>query len=574
MPARMTQLENRVVRIFDSSVLVGRFTLVSATLFLVFVFSPSVGHFQVHDFLDHVVTLNSIWARYSLPFDYESPLPYILGGNVTSGMLGMSDLSPLKFIFWTFSPEVAVWISESLARTLAMLGLFGSIRLLLHEEKNYPFPAVAGSIAYALMPYYPSMSWIMATFALTLFAVLRFNSSQNVIAPMALIVISAQFGNVAWGGFLSPLIVVLGLTLSFLQRRKVELVALKVLSSIVGIAIASAGLIWTIFVTDFESHRAEFGSSSEIESNKVGLFLDGLPSAFTDGTYHYSAGNSGVFWGSPILFPLLLLAMVLFARRRGTSYEVGAIPNRTLLALLGLQALIAIWYQLDVSGIFSLAGLLDIPFQTNRLIAMAPLLWALILSFAMFGLSRWLSRPLLAALSLAIVVILGGLNNTQIRSSLERTFGFENDSKVATVVDYMDKDRYQTIWGQLPLELRKSKFVSLGPDPMVASMNGFNSADGYVYNYPRKYKQAFRQIIAFELSKPEGRLSYFDDWGSRVYLFPRDVEETDYEYDWCAAQRIGVKAIISDRNLSDVEWASLVVEHEGLRVYRIVANCP
>jgi hypothetical protein len=47
----------------------------------------------------------------------------------------------------------------------------------------------------------------------------------------------------------------------------------------------------------------------------------------------------------------------------------------------------------------------------------------------------------------------------------------------------------------------------------------FHTLDGYWSNYPLSHKHAFREIIADELEKSPALKSYFDDWGSRVYLF-------------------------------------------------------
>tara|TARA_Y100001935_G_C17108890_1_gene409808 strand:- start:332 stop:676 length:345 start_codon:yes stop_codon:yes gene_type:complete len=47
--------------------------------------------------------------------------------------------------------------------------------------------------------------------------------------------------------------------------------------------------------------------------------------------------------------------------------------------------------------------------------------------------------------------------------------------------------------------------------------------DAYFYNYPLSYKYLFRKTIEDELSKDDKIKTYFDDWGSRCYLFSSEL---------------------------------------------------
>ena len=65
----------------------------------------------------------------------------------------------------------------------------------------------------------------------------------------------------------------------------------------------------------------------------------------------------------------------------------------------------------------------------------------------------------------------------------------------------------------------KYRVAHLGISPAPALMHGFYTVDGYSNNYPLEYKHRFRQVIARELDKNEYTRLYFDQWGSRCYLF-------------------------------------------------------
>ncbi len=62
--------------------------------------------------------------------------------------------------------------------------------------------------------------------------------------------------------------------------------------------------------------------------------------------------------------------------------------------------------------------------------------------------------------------------------------------------------------------------------PAIALYNGLSTADGYWVNYSLDYKHRFREIMASELAMDKSLRSYFDNWGSRCYLFSHELGTT------------------------------------------------
>ena len=79
--------------------------------------------------------------------------------------------------------------------------------------------------------------------------------------------------------------------------------------------------------------------------------------------------------------------------------------------------------------------------------------------------------------------------------------------------------------GQVQEEYR---VASLGMCPAVALEAGFYCIDGYSNNYSLEYKHEFRKIIEAELEKCQPMKGYFDDWGSRCYLFTEESQNYYY----------------------------------------------
>ena len=48
--------------------------------------------------------------------------------------------------------------------------------------------------------------------------------------------------------------------------------------------------------------------------------------------------------------------------------------------------------------------------------------------------------------------------------------------------------------------------------------------DAYSTNYPLEYKYQFRKVIEKELEKSTNLKSYYDNWGSRCYIFSAELD--------------------------------------------------
>jgi hypothetical protein len=81
-------------------------------------------------------------------------------------------------------------------------------------------------------------------------------------------------------------------------------------------------------------------------------------------------------------------------------------------------------------------------------------------------------------------------------------------------------DRVETVIGK-PRGSFKLAFV--GIPPSVAHLNGFSTVDGYWYLYPIEYKKRFRRVIANEIARDPELETYFDQFGSRAYVFSAEL---------------------------------------------------
>lgn len=117
-----------------------------------------------------------------------------------------------------------------------------------------------------------------------------------------------------------------------------------------------------------------------------------------------------------------------------------------------------------------------------------------------------------------------------------------------------------------------NKVMSIGLDPMVATVHGIYVIDGYYSLYPQEYKKRFREIIEEELNINPYYKKYFDEWGSRLYTTlyrPKNIDLLSLNYD--KAKNIGAKYIISSLKLNS-EKLELIYgncDEENFCLYKI-----
>jgi hypothetical protein len=151
------------------------------------------------------------------------------------------------------------------------------------------------------------------------------------------------------------------------------------------------------------------------------------------------------------------------------------------------------------------------PLQFDRLVWAAPGVAFLGLAAAAVVVRRSVGRGVGTAV-VAVALIVQGT------SSLGAADFAGADRAVLTLDEFYSPDQFDEV-RMLLGDAGVARVVSVGFHPHVAVYNGFDAADGYWYSYPLEYKVRFRRLIAPALDADPGLAFYFDDWGSRAYVF-------------------------------------------------------
>ncbi len=159
----------------------------------------------------------------------------------------------------------------------------------------------------------------------------------------------------------------------------------------------------------------------------------------------------------------------------------------------------------------------------------------------MDGSAKWhLYIPQTVKLLVLIIVLYPTINLIKVNSYFYMNVNQINNG--SGITGYITWENYyaEELMQQIDEAIGKDKttyrVAHLGVSPAPSLMHGFYTVDGYSNNYPLEYKHRFRQIIAEELAQNEEMCLYFDEWGSRCYLF----NATTGTY-WNLAKNTGVQ---------------------------------
>jgi hypothetical protein len=549
---------------------------------------PENAYYPKHDFLDHIVTLSSVWAEESTFFKPTETLPRLLNGSIPAGSLGISDLSVPHYLYAIFPTAIAMGISEIVGRTVSYFAMFFLTLSLLGKSDSAKWAAVVAGISFALMPYWPVITWTLAALALSMLGIIRlYQNERHRWFWMMVLVAAPHLAYFAWGGFLQPLFVFATLLVAVLRSRVNKFLVAGVTIGVVSSIVSALGLIRVLTSAQFTSHREDWPTGAVVNFSEAGNALQIFPAVFFGGTYHFgtifSAGASSRLLILFVLAASLLFSLVamLRSRHRGKpGYQ--SIPRMyrsafTVFLVLGVfQVVVSVIFVAENSGLTALALLFQVPFQISRIIAFSPIIWALILgttAYLVFISVQPKQLKLLAFLGSLLVIVQAVLVHPSISSSVRSALGLSTSSGLSTYEQYFQPETYNKLLTALNARDISASSLSFGLDPMVAAQNGFIALDGYVYNYPLSYKREFAKIIEEDLAQPGGQLEYFRDWGSRLYLFDRGVPASELRFDWCQAQQMGARAVLSARDLSELDSLALLEIVDQVHLYEIVELC-
>jgi hypothetical protein len=565
-----------------------------AIIFFISYGVPTEIVYPSHDFLDSTFVIIKARAAVQHFFlNLDAQVEGLVGGVPLSG-LGISDFNLGYNLYLLMDPFSAFAVNEVVARGVGFVGIYLLLtRYVLAEVPHAEIVAAGTGILFALMPYYERSGTITLQ-PLFFYALINLCQNRSRLLSYFIILLFPFYSRFFLGGFAVIAMIFVAWLWAVTLRKPY---ATRLL--IVGIVVAAVNIavefrsIYLVFFTDFRSHRLDWNPNFNWYPNRtfgytfLRLFLENV----IFGQFHNHSGQFPVPLVATILAGVLALTKWIDQRRRlepidSESERVQKRLYHLLGAIVAATLGISLFNGAEESGLTTLWFLFPIPVQVSRINVLHPVAWQLIFAISIAVLILQFPRQgFVVAASFAGLALVQGLSTSlslrprviNIVSPIAQHLfcgvpGLDFTCKprhVTTIAEYYRQNTYAELARQIGRAKTEYFVVSYDIDPMIAVFNGFKALDGYVENYPLKYKREFRNIIARELDDDSVAKTNFDEWGNQVYLFGKSRPDGEIRIDFCAARGMGAEYVITPLWLRGGELLKLVANVEGLHAYAI-----
>jgi len=453
----------------------------------------------IHDNLDSEIPQYKLLANSNFNIDdMDAVITNIMGG-IPKNVL-RSSLSMQLLLFKIFSPFLAYSINQIIIRLIAFFGMY----LLLGKLKTDNDLIINGvALTFSLLPFWSMSGLTIAGLPIVLYSFLNIkNDESNIFDWLILIFIPFYSYFVLSYVFF---IFILGIIFIYdiYSNKKINksfLFGIILFSSL--FLLVEYRLIYNMFInSNYVSHRTVY------VPNNID-FISSLKKTirnFIFGQYH-AASLQQYFIG----FSVAISFIIMFIKKKINYKLIGL-----LLVTFAISLLYGFW---DWGGLYVLKNKISLlrSFNFSRFHWLHPLFWYIIFAISLkFIIDNWKKYG-----KFIVVILLIGQISFLFYSS---DFVTEYQRSGITYKKFYSEGLFKEIDQYINKEKKEYRVASLGIYPAVSLYNGFYTIDGYRFNYPLEYKHKFRKIISSELEKDESLKEYFDDWGSRCYIFSSEL---------------------------------------------------
>ena len=451
----------------------------------------------IHDYLDGIFIYPEIIRQNNAIWEFNSVMPFMNGIN--------RDAFPMTFP-WEFKPLInyffpgyaGVYLNLLVVKLVAFLGMWLLLNKFICKNRWITFII---SVIYAMIPFYVDFGLSSAGIPLLCFAILNLKNRTRIFINLLIIVLFGLFSSFPLSGFFVCIILFLYIIAIWYEEKQFNIYLILSLLLLSGIYILCnwpmmADFFWG---AEFIPHRKEW----IIDASFMDLIIEYVKDTFIMSQYH-----AGEFFVAPII---AIFCYVYYKYRK---------IDKTISSIMGLFVIIACFILI---GKFSVLLPFEVftSFQFDRFYFFYPAL-----CFIMVGKSIdivYTKKRNMALMLVIVLFICVFIRNKEYIVNCAKLVGVEL-SKEPSFKTYYDTSLFAQIHKDLNISNDYStKVVSLGMVPAIASYNGFWSLDGYISSYSLDYKHKFRKVIEKELNKSKIIHTYFDNWGSRCYLFSSEL---------------------------------------------------
>lgn len=451
-------------------------------------------------------------------------------------------------------------ISYAIVFALAFYGTYFCIKNL--TTSNLIATICAG--CFSMLPFYPVYGGAVAGIPLCIYAIDCLHQKKKIIFSNISLLLFTLTSHLVLSGY-----AVLGLWMVYLLYHLIKKSCNRF--EILGFF----GMIFTYIVINYKlfketilgsafgpSHRNEFINTSR-------PFFSSALDVFMNGSMHADSFHKH-------FIILILVSLIWFSikYKKISNFKKNLLQSG--LIIFGIIVLICLLF-----GFWNCTFIVELRntsvgilrnFQLDRFYWLLPALWYILLGIC---LGIWFydsSKPLLQIILVTILLIPTFLeikNNSYLYMSINQLNNGSGITGYITWDSYYSEDIMNEIEDTIGKDMSTYRIAHIGMTPAPALMHGFYTVDGYTTNYPLSYKHQFRKVISSELTNCPVAQDYFDNWGSRCYLFNSQsgisfmngksskIKYNSLKYNWYELKNIGCDYIFSCGEIEDASEIGL-----------------
>lgn len=507
----------------NKSLIISFLLLLSCFAFIIFLGEDA--SIRVHDNLEaNIAWYKSLVDQHLLLVSSYTPNETVMQApRIAFG----SEWSLIAWLFVWFKPIVAYNLNVILMSLVAFIGtyLFARDTLKL-SPKIAPFIA----LGFAFLPFWFSGGLSSAGQPLLFWSFDRILKKHNSFVDWIIFVLFPFYSSLILSGLFMMVLMVGYLGLSFLKKER-KIAYDKGIFSLFILTVGYILVDYRLFLgilkigtpVGFIPHRVEF-----VQGNMFAESLKAAKNSFLGGQNHF-----------PSFHTYLILPLVFFYLIYGFFKQKKLVTVVFCLVILGIIAVIdGFW---NFAGFESLKDKLPIlkAIQLDRFYSLYPILW--------FGVFVLIIRELpikIAIILASIQVMIVLFSNQLVGDYIKKTI---HGRDYVSYREFYAEDLFSKVKNVLKQDENPNKRVGMvGLHPAVAQYNQIPTIDGYVVLYSLAYKHQIQSIIQPELNQNKFIKNYFEQWGSRCYLFDNEAviagdgilkkqkcctESLDYDFD-------------------------------------------
>jgi len=478
--------------------------------------------------------------------------------------MSTTALAPFAVMFVPFYVlfdfEMAFILQYLFVFLIAYIGMY----LCVYKFTSSNILACITAAFFSMLPLWPVYGVTLAGCPIGIYAVICLKEKKKTALAYFLLAIVGISVNLMQVGYAFLALWALEIIWCLVRRKSIAEEIIGFFALIFEYVIVNYKMvIEVLFKTDnYVSHREEFVLYS---TDFVNTFWDTL----INGTQHSSAQNKYLI--IPILLLIAYEGIVYkkLSERSKKLYRM-AILNAVIIILIALfTAFIhcepVVGIRNGMSGVFH-------TFQIDRFNWLYPTLWWLEIGITVGIVWDTNGKKCLISLLVLAVAFLPSFKYVVVNSYFYMSVNQITGAAPTWYIpwdSYYSQDLMEEIDAAIGMDKSTYRVAHLGINPTPSLVYGFYTIDGYAAIYPVEYKHKFREIIASELEKNKDVATYFDEYGSRCYLFnsqsgtsfmvdkDSNVKYKDLDFDWNAMGEMNCRFIFSGGEIEDYEECGL-----------------